>query len=70
MAIIGNLAEDETGHSLWGVEDADFAAAADRLACDIARRGVSQSSGSAPDTVAAVTPFSDRTASEPPRQVG
>jgi hypothetical protein len=39
VAIIGELAEDETGHSLWDVEDADFAAALDRFAADLARRG-------------------------------
>jgi hypothetical protein len=25
IATIGMLAEDETGHSLWDIEDADFA---------------------------------------------
>jgi len=39
IATIGMLAEDETGHSLWDVEDADFAAALERFAADIARRG-------------------------------
>ncbi len=38
IAIIGMLAEDETGHSLWEVEDADFAAALERFAADLARR--------------------------------
>ena len=38
IAIIGELAQDETGHSLWDVEDADFAAALDRFARDMARR--------------------------------
>jgi hypothetical protein len=38
IATIGNLAEDETGHSLWDVEDADFAAALERFAQDMARR--------------------------------
>jgi hypothetical protein len=38
MATIGMLAEDETGHSLWDVEDADFAAAVERFAADMARR--------------------------------
>ncbi len=27
LATVGLLAEDETGHSLWEVEDAEFAAA-------------------------------------------
>jgi hypothetical protein len=39
IAIIGELAQDETGFSLWDVEDADFAAALQRFAADIARRG-------------------------------
>ncbi|MEX0716082.1 MAG: hypothetical protein WD066_05825 [Planctomycetaceae bacterium] len=38
IAIIGELAQDETGHSLWDVEDADFAAALERFAHDLARR--------------------------------
>lgn len=38
IATIGMLAEDETGHSLWDVEDADFAAALERFAADLARR--------------------------------
>jgi hypothetical protein len=39
IATIGMLAEDETGHSLWDVEDANFAAALERFAADLARRG-------------------------------
>jgi hypothetical protein len=38
IATIGELAADNTGHSLWDVEDADFAAALDRFAADLARR--------------------------------
>ncbi len=38
IATIGMLAEDETGLSLWDVEDADFAAALERFAADMARR--------------------------------
>ena len=37
IAIIGTLAEDETGRSLWDVEDADFAVALERFATDLAR---------------------------------
>lgn len=47
IAIVGELAQDETGHSLWDVEDADFAAALERFANDIARRGSSQAESSA-----------------------
>lgn len=38
IATIGELAQDETGYSLWDVEDADFAAALERFVADIARR--------------------------------
>ena len=38
IATIGMLAEDETGHSLWDIEDADFAAALERFAMDMKRR--------------------------------
>ena len=41
LATVGLLAEDETGHSLWEVEDAEFAAALERFAGDLARRPVS-----------------------------
>lgn len=39
IATIGMLAEDETGRSLGEVEDAEFAAAVERFAADLARRG-------------------------------
>jgi hypothetical protein len=39
LATVGLLAEDETGHSLWEVEDTEFAAAMERFAADLARRG-------------------------------
>ncbi len=39
FATIGTLAEDETGHTLWEVEDTEFVAALDRFAADLARRG-------------------------------
>jgi hypothetical protein len=38
LATVGMLAEDQTGHSLWEVEDAEFAAALERFAVDLARR--------------------------------
>jgi hypothetical protein len=38
IATIGLLAEDEMGHSLWEVEDAEFAAAIERFTQDLARR--------------------------------
>jgi len=39
LATVGLLAEDETGHSLWEVEDTEFAAALERFAVDLTRRG-------------------------------
>lgn len=39
IATVGLLAEDETGRSLWDIEDAEFAAALERFASDLARRG-------------------------------
>jgi hypothetical protein len=39
VAIIGQLAEDETGRNLWDVEDGEFAAAVERFALDLSRRG-------------------------------
>jgi hypothetical protein len=38
LATVGLLAEDETGRSLWDVEDAEFAAALERFANDLVRR--------------------------------
>jgi len=40
LATVGLLAEDETGHSLWDVEDTEFAAALDRFAADLERRAL------------------------------
>jgi hypothetical protein len=42
LATVGLLAEDETGHSLWEVEDAEFTAALERFAADLARRDSDQ----------------------------
>jgi hypothetical protein len=38
VATIGELAHDESGHSLWDVEDVEFAAAVERFSADMARR--------------------------------
>jgi hypothetical protein len=38
IATIGLLAEDETGHNLWDIEDGAFAAAVERFATDLSRR--------------------------------
>jgi hypothetical protein len=38
IATVGLLAEDETGRSLWDIEDGEFLAALERFATDLARR--------------------------------
>jgi hypothetical protein len=38
LATVGLLAEDVTGHSLWEVEDTEFAAALGRFSADLAHR--------------------------------
>lgn len=38
LATVGLLAEDETGLSLWEIEDAEFSAALERFASDLDRR--------------------------------
>src|SRR5256885_17067238 len=69
IATIGMLAEDETGHSLWDVEDADFAAALERFAADMARRGSEHAdAGAAPDR-GGITSTPTSAARQPPRQV-
>ena len=62
IATIGMLAEDETGHSLWDVEDAEFVVTLERFAGDMARR---ESDQAAP----APTSSPGSTAPQPPRQV-
>ena len=50
IAIVGELAQDETGYSLWDIEDADFTAALERFAKDMARRESGRAeSSAAPD---------------------
>jgi len=68
IAIIGELAQDETGHSLWDVEDTDFAAALERFARDIAQRESGQAeSFDAPDRGIASSPSS--APPQPPQQI-
>lgn len=69
IATIGMLAEDETGHSLWDVEDTDFAAALQRFAADMARRGSHRADSSAASDLGGITSSARSTAPEPPRQV-
>src|SRR5947209_4293742 len=69
IATIGMLAEDETGHSLWDVEDVDFAVALERFSADMASREASGAEpGTAPDR-GGITASPASTATEPPRQV-
>jgi hypothetical protein len=69
MAIIGELAQDETGHSLWDVEDADFAAALGRFAEDMARRGSSHAEPAATPDRGGTAPSPDSRVAQPPRRV-
>ena len=69
VAIIGELAQDETGHSLWDVEDSDFAAALDRFARDIARRESNRAEPVAAPDRSGVASSPGSTAPQPPRQV-
>jgi hypothetical protein len=69
IAIIGELATDETGHSLWDVEDDDFLAALDRFTGDLARRGAGNAEPAAAPDRGGVTSSSGATPSQPPRPV-
>lgn len=42
IAIVGELTQDEIGHSLWDVDDVDFAAALQRFSADIGRRAANR----------------------------
>ena len=61
MAIIGELAEDETGRNLWDVEDEEFAAAFERFAADLSRREQSPAEPGAAADRAAIPAFRDNT---------
>jgi hypothetical protein len=69
LAIIGELAQDETGHSLWDVEDADFAVALERFAEDMARRGSGQAEPAATPDRGGTESSPKSTVAHPPRQV-
>lgn len=47
MATLGLLGEDATGHSLWDIEDDEFANALERFANDLGRRTEACPSGEA-----------------------
>jgi hypothetical protein len=68
IAIIGELAQDETGHSLWDVEDIDFAAALERFAQDMARRESDRAGPAAAPDRGGITSSPESTAPQPPRQ--
>ena len=69
IATIGMLAEDETGHSLWDVEDSDFFAALERFAADITRRDLGAAEPDAAPDRGGITASPTSTAPQPPRQV-
>ena len=67
IATIAMLAEDETGYSLWDVEDAEFKAALQRFAADLRRREpIAAEAGVAPDRGGA---SHENASLQPPRQV-
>lgn len=69
LAIIGTLAEDETEHALWDVEDADFAAALERFATDMAHRGSGDTGHSASADGGGSRSALVPAPAEPPRQL-
>jgi hypothetical protein len=69
VAIIGELAADETGYSLWDVEDVDFAAAVDRFATDLARRESGRAEPAPAPDRGGVKSSAGATAPQPPRPV-
>lgn len=48
IATVAMLAEDETGHAIWDVDDADFAAALERFAGDMERHDSDRATPGAP----------------------
>ena len=68
IAIVGELAEDETGLSLWDVDDTDFAAALDRFAGDLAKRGSGKAEPGAASDHGSIKSYPGPTAPAP-RQV-
>jgi hypothetical protein len=70
IATIAMLAEDETGQGLWDVDDADFAAALERFAGDMARRASDRADAAAAPDPGGAPSSSGPLASEPPRPVG
>lgn len=69
IAMVGELGRDETGHSLWDVEDADFAAALERFANDMAGRETTLAELGAASDRGGTIPGLDPAVPEPPRQV-
>jgi hypothetical protein len=69
IATIGMLAEDETGHSLWDVEDADFAAGLERFTGDMARRVSDRADPVAAPDRSGTKSSPGSKALQPPRQV-
>jgi hypothetical protein len=68
IAIVGELAQDQTGHSLWDVEDADFAAALQRFSADMVHGTGSLAAPTTSPEFGGVK-SSGSPAPEPPRQV-
>jgi hypothetical protein len=69
IATVGMLAENETGHSLWDVEDVDFAAALERFAADMAHREPDTAERGAASDRGGITPTATSTLPQLSRQV-
>src|SRR5260370_23942131 len=67
IAIVGELARDETGHTLWDVEDTDSAAALRRFAQDMARRASDRAEPGAAPEISGLASSPGSAAPEPPR---
>ncbi len=67
IAIVGELAADETGFSLWDLEDDDFVVALERFAADLARREASSVARASEPHRGGVTPSTGSTTSQPSR---
>jgi hypothetical protein len=68
IATIGMLAEDERGHSLWDVEDANFAAAVEQFARDTARRESNRAESALTPDDRSIASSAESTSLQQPRQ--
>jgi len=67
IAIVSELAQDETGYSLWDGEDIDFAAALELFAKDMARQESGRAEPSALLDSGGISSSPGSSASQPPQ---